>query len=438
MVELVRELEFPSQPGGLILASVVLVENLQRHSTIRDRRRGAPGTRWRIRPGPGSRRRRSPRSPRRPEARFQPRSASGGLFSPHDYLSCGVSALMSCRVQRQYRLRVGSHRVGHRAGAGQGQPVSGRRRSPRRRLPRADDRLSRGFAARRGHRPQRRRAVAGAGGGGRRVAAHRRAQPRVAGRRADGRARRPGSRRRDHHREVDPGRRRAWRAAAPTRPRYWSRSTRCGSSACRAATCTHWPPGWAATCRSRCTAARRWAPAAARNWRPCWPGTRSTGCWRSPTAACPRRPCSPRSTGCASRSDRSLPPRLEDPEPVLAALASGDPAALAPLLGNDLQPASLSLDPGLRRTLRAGVEAGALAGIVSGSGPDVRVPVRLVPRRPSTSAPSWPEPGYAARCGWPAVRCRARGWSRRRTPRESVTRASITALVWQLLKSCLR
>ena len=68
-------------------------------------------------------------------------------------------------------------------------------------------------------------------------------------------------------------------------------------------------------------------------------------------------------------TDRTLPPRLEDPEPVLAALASGDPAALAPLLGNDLQPAALSLDPGLRRTLRAGVDAGALAGIVSGSGP---------------------------------------------------------------------
>ena len=71
------------------------------------------------------------------------------------------------------------------------------------------------------------------------------------------------------------------------------------------------------------------------------------------------------------------PPRLDDPEPVLAALASGDPSQLAPLLGNDLQPAALSLDPGLRRTLRAGTEAGALAGIVSGSGPDVRVPVRL-------------------------------------------------------------
>lgn len=67
--------------------------------------------------------------------------------------------------------------------------------------------------------------------------------------------------------------------------------------------------------------------------------------------------------------DHSLPPRLESAEPVLAALATGDPAALAPLLGNDLQPAALTLDPGLRRTLRAGVEAGALAGVVSGSGP---------------------------------------------------------------------
>jgi 4-diphosphocytidyl-2-C-methyl-D-erythritol kinase len=69
------------------------------------------------------------------------------------------------------------------------------------------------------------------------------------------------------------------------------------------------------------------------------------------------------------REARGGPARLEDPEPVLAALASGDPAELAPLLGNDLQAAALSLDPTLARTLTAGVEAGALAGIVSGSGP---------------------------------------------------------------------
>ena len=67
--------------------------------------------------------------------------------------------------------------------------------------------------------------------------------------------------------------------------------------------------------------------------------------------------------------DTGDPPRLDDPEPLLTALAAGDPDELAPLLGNDLQAAAVSLDPGLRRTLRAGIQAGALAGIVSGSGP---------------------------------------------------------------------
>lgn len=67
--------------------------------------------------------------------------------------------------------------------------------------------------------------------------------------------------------------------------------------------------------------------------------------------------------------DSGTPPRLGDPESLITALSAGDPHALAPLLGNDLQPAALSLEPELRRTLRAGTEAGALAGIVSGSGP---------------------------------------------------------------------
>lgn len=61
--------------------------------------------------------------------------------------------------------------------------------------------------------------------------------------------------------------------------------------------------------------------------------------------------------------------RLGSADELMSALASGDAEHLAPLLGNDLQAAAVSLDPALRRTLRAGVEAGALAGIVSGSGP---------------------------------------------------------------------
>lgn len=56
-------------------------------------------------------------------------------------------------------------------------------------------------------------------------------------------------------------------------------------------------------------------------------------------------------------------------EPVLEALAGGDPRQLALSLGNDLQAAAVSMAPDLRRTLRAGVDAGALAGLVSGSGP---------------------------------------------------------------------
>ncbi|MEU6115770.1 4-(cytidine 5'-diphospho)-2-C-methyl-D-erythritol kinase [Streptomyces sp. NPDC047117] len=54
---------------------------------------------------------------------------------------------------------------------------------------------------------------------------------------------------------------------------------------------------------------------------------------------------------------------------LLAALRTGDTAALAKSLSNDLQPAALSLFPSLAATLEAGTEAGALAALVSGSGP---------------------------------------------------------------------
>jgi 4-diphosphocytidyl-2-C-methyl-D-erythritol kinase len=54
---------------------------------------------------------------------------------------------------------------------------------------------------------------------------------------------------------------------------------------------------------------------------------------------------------------------------LLAALRSGDAAAVGALLANDLQPAAVSLRPQLRRTLDAGREHGALGSIVSGSGP---------------------------------------------------------------------
>ncbi len=54
---------------------------------------------------------------------------------------------------------------------------------------------------------------------------------------------------------------------------------------------------------------------------------------------------------------------------VLHALRAGDPIALAEHMRNDLQLAALSLRPELRDALELGEESGALAGMVSGSGP---------------------------------------------------------------------
>ncbi|QDL71205.1 4-(cytidine 5'-diphospho)-2-C-methyl-D-erythritol kinase [Streptomyces malaysiensis] len=62
-------------------------------------------------------------------------------------------------------------------------------------------------------------------------------------------------------------------------------------------------------------------------------------------------------------------PEPEPSEALLDALRTGDATALAAAVSNDLQPAALSLRPALADTLRAGADAGALASLVSGSGP---------------------------------------------------------------------
>lgn len=64
------------------------------------------------------------------------------------------------------------------------------------------------------------------------------------------------------------------------------------------------------------------------------------------------------------------------PEPcidqrLLDALAAGDAGSLGDLLSNDLQPAAIDLQPSLRDVLDAGLAAGALGALVSGSGPTV-------------------------------------------------------------------
>ncbi len=63
-------------------------------------------------------------------------------------------------------------------------------------------------------------------------------------------------------------------------------------------------------------------------------------------------------------------PTAVDPM-ILQALRGGDADALSRVLVNDLQRASIELAPGLRDTLGLGESLGAIAGIVSGSGPTV-------------------------------------------------------------------
>src|SRR5690554_1762641 len=68
--------------------------------------------------------------------------------------------------------------------------------------------------------------------------------------------------------------------------------------------------------------------------------------------------------------------RPADPVPqvsveVLQALRAGDAHVLAACLHNDLQAAALALEPSLAKVLELGERSGALAGVVSGSGPTV-------------------------------------------------------------------
>jgi 4-diphosphocytidyl-2-C-methyl-D-erythritol kinase len=65
----------------------------------------------------------------------------------------------------------------------------------------------------------------------------------------------------------------------------------------------------------------------------------------------------------------AAPAPVGAPDGLLTALRQRDPTVLAAALGNDLQPAAMALRPELRRTLEAGHYAGALAGMISGSGP---------------------------------------------------------------------
>ena len=69
--------------------------------------------------------------------------------------------------------------------------------------------------------------------------------------------------------------------------------------------------------------------------------------------------------------DPTFAPEAVVPEELIRALQSGDQTAIAALLRNDLQEAALDLRPDLKKTIDAGIAAGALTGFVSGSGPTI-------------------------------------------------------------------
>lgn len=70
------------------------------------------------------------------------------------------------------------------------------------------------------------------------------------------------------------------------------------------------------------------------------------------------------------RADQHVPEPTPS-EALMAALRAGDVNGLAAALGNDMEEAACALEPQLRSTMMAGLEHGALASIVSGSGPTI-------------------------------------------------------------------
>ncbi len=88
-----------------------------------------------------------------------------------------------------------------------------------------------------------------------------------------------------------------------------------------------------------------------------------SSCRRS--RGCRRR----RSTGTTTSSGRTRRSCPGLPDEIVGALAGGDVRRLAAALHNDLEQAACELRPELAQLIVEGVDAGALRGLVSGSGP---------------------------------------------------------------------
>lgn len=73
---------------------------------------------------------------------------------------------------------------------------------------------------------------------------------------------------------------------------------------------------------------------------------------------------------------RTAGTEIDDPQPssaLMSALRAGDATALAPVLDNDLHVDAIKLQPAIGEVIEAAMSFGALAAIVSGSGPTVAI-----------------------------------------------------------------
>ena len=211
-----------------------------------------------------------------------------------------------------------------------------------------------------------------------------------------------------HDPQGHPGRRRAWRAAAPTPPPHWSRSTRCSSSASARETLLE----VAAVARQRRpvrarTAARRSATTAAPSSPPRWCAAPTTGC-SSLADGGPLDPgglprVRPAARGRRRRRAARFPTRC-----MVGAARRATRSRSGAALTTTCSAAAVSLRPQLAQVLVDREEYGALGGVVSGQRPDVRVP------RPRRRARARPRRGVHRVRACAAPSSRAHGPGRRR------------------------
>ncbi len=156
-----------------------------------------------------------------------------------------------------------------------------------------------------------------------------------------------------------------WRAEAPMRQEHSLPAMRYGGPDYLGRSLPTWCPARIRRALRAVRRERHWSRSRRRDHAGVGVRDSSTGCspWR--TRVCRRR----RSTDSATRCVRRADPATRGVRCAVACSSPGTQNALAAALHNDLQPAAISLRPSLRSLLEAGVEYGALAGVVSGSGP---------------------------------------------------------------------